>query len=60
MQDIAYEDIEFKDYKKASRMLRSKAARMRRKETKLVREARLLNEWARARRERKKCKTNLL
>lgn len=55
MEDnVAYEDVEFKDLKKADRMLRSEAARQRRKELKQVRETRTLNEWAKARRERKK------
>lgn len=54
MEDnVAYEDVEFKDLKKADRMLRSEAARQRRKELKQVRETRILNEWAKARRERK-------
>lgn len=55
MQDtIAYEEIEFKDRRKADRMLRSTAARRRRKFTKNVRETRTLNEWARQRRVRKR------
>ena len=54
-EQVAYEEetMVAKDFKKADRMLRSEAARARRKETKQVREMKLLNEWARARRERK-------
>lgn len=46
--------IEIKDMKKADRMLRSEAARHRRKELKMVREMKVVNEWAKARRARKK------
>lgn len=52
-ENVAYEDVEFKDYKKSDRMLRSEAARQRRKETKQIREQKVINEWAKARRERK-------
>lgn len=52
-EQTAFEEIETKSFKKAERMLRSEAARQRRKELKEVREARLLNEWAKARRQRK-------
>lgn len=55
-EHVSYEEVEFKDYKKSDRMLRSESARTRRKETKQIREARLLNEWAKARRERKNAK----
>lgn len=55
-EQIAYEEIEHKDYTKAERMLRSEAARARRKETKNVRETKIMNEWARARRARKSAK----
>ena len=50
---VTAEDIEQKDMTKADRMERSDAARQRRKETKAMREARLLNEYAKARREKK-------
>jgi hypothetical protein len=49
----AFEEIETKSYKRAERMLRSEAARQRRKELKEVRETRILNEWAKQRRARK-------
>jgi hypothetical protein len=52
-EHVTYEDIEFKDYKKANRMLRSESARQRRKEVKSVRETKIMNEWARSRRARK-------
>ena len=55
-ENVTYEDVEFKDVKKADRMLRSAAARARRKVTKQIREMKLFNEWARARRERKNAK----
>jgi hypothetical protein len=54
MQDVAYEDIESKERKRAMRMLRSETARRRRRVTKQVRETRLLNEYARQRRIRKR------
>jgi len=49
-----YENVEFKPASRGHRMLRSEAARMRRRELKRVRENRVLNEWAKARRARKK------
>ena len=49
-----YEDVEFKPAVRGDRMLRSEAARSRRREKKLVRETRVLNEWARTRRAKKK------
>lgn len=52
----AFEEIETKSYKKAERMLRSEAARQRRKELKEVKETKLLNEWAKQRRARKAAK----
>ena len=52
-ENVSYEDVEFKDYKKSDRMLRSEAARARRKETKNIREQRTMAQWAKARRERK-------
>lgn len=56
-ENVSYEDIEFKDYKKSDRMLRSEAARARRKETKNIREQRTMAQWAKARRERKNGKS---
>lgn len=57
-EQVSYEDIEFKDYKKADRMLRSESARQRRRETKQVREMKVINEWAKSRRARKAAKKN--
>ena len=58
MEDIVtYEDIEFKDLKKADRMLRSESARQRRRESKQIREVKTVNEWAKARRDRKNSKS---
>lgn len=56
-EQVTYEEVEFKDYKKSDRMLRSEAARQRRRETKHIREMRVVNEWAKARRERKNGKS---
>ena len=56
-ENVSYEDIEFKDYKESDRMLRSEAARARRKETKQIREQRVMAQWAKARRERKNGKS---
>ena len=56
-ENVSYEDIEFKDYKRSDRMLRSEAARARRKETKHIREQRTMAQWAKARRERKNGKS---
>jgi hypothetical protein len=56
-ENVAYEDVEFKDLKKADRMLRSESARQRRKEAKQIRETKVVNEWAKARRERKNAKS---
>jgi hypothetical protein len=53
MNMTAYDEIETKDYAKAERMARSETARSRRKTTKQIREAKLLNDWARKRRARK-------
>lgn len=52
-EQVTYDDLSVKDMKKAERMLRSQAARTRRRELKQVREMKVVNEWARARRERK-------
>lgn len=49
-----YDDVELKPLVRGERMIRSEAARQRRKGLKVVRENRVLNEWARARRARKK------
>lgn len=55
-EQTAYEEIEFKDHKKAERMLRSESARARRKTTKSVIEAKVENEWGKARRQRQHMK----
>jgi hypothetical protein len=55
-ETVAYEEIEFKDIKKAERILRSEAARTRRKELKLVKDVREENEWAKQRRQRQHLK----
>lgn len=55
-ENVAYEEIMFKDYSKADRMLRSEAARTRRKEVKLVKEVREENEYAKLRRKRQHLK----
>ena len=53
MNMTAYEEIETKDYAKALRMAKSESARARRKNTKQVREAKTISDWARRRRARK-------
>lgn len=54
-EEVTYEEeIESKDMSKAERMLRSEAARARRKNVKLVREMKVTNEWARIHRAKKK------
>lgn len=55
-ENVTYEEVENKNYKRADRMLRSAAARARRKVTKQIKEMKLFNEWAHARRERKNAK----
>ena len=50
---VTSDEIETKDFTRANRMEKSQAARARRKETKIIREIRRLNEWAKSRRERK-------
>ena len=55
-ENTAYEEIEFKDYKKADRMLRSESARSRRREVKSVIEMKMENEWGKARRQRQHLK----
>ena len=49
-----YDDVDLKPTVRGERMLRSEAARGRRRSLKRVRENRVLNEWARARRAKKK------
>lgn len=51
-----HEEVELKPLARGNRMLRSEAARAKRKGLKFIREQRVLNEWARARREKKKRK----
>ena len=53
-EEVTFEDVEFKDMSKADRMLRSEAARARRKQTKNVREMKVVNEWARIHRAKKR------
>lgn len=54
-EDVTNEEfeIETKDMRKADRMLRSEAARNRRREMKQVREMKIINEWARLHRAKK-------
>jgi len=52
--ETAFDEIETKPRKRAERMLRSDSARRRRKALKVVKETRILNEWAKARRARKR------
>ena len=55
IEDVTNEEleIEIKDMRKADRMLRSEAARNRRREMKHVREMKIINEWARLHRAKK-------
>ena len=53
MNMTAYDEIETKDYAKAVRLAKSESARARRKNTKQVREAKIISDWARRRRARK-------
>lgn len=53
-EHIADDKIEFKPSQRSLRIGKSEAARQRRRNLKQVRETRTLNEWAKARRERKK------
>lgn len=55
-EETVHEEIPVKDYKKADRMLRSEAARARRKSIKETIETKILHEWAKARREKKAAK----
>lgn len=54
MQEEALEEVNLKIKPRATRMLRNKAARMRRQENKLISETRLINEYNRMRRIRKR------
>jgi hypothetical protein len=49
-----YEEVELKPLDRGERIMRSEKARARRKGLKTVREQKVLNEWARARRAKKK------
>lgn len=51
--DNMIDPLEIKLVKKADRMLRNESARARRKQLKHIREMKLINEWAKARRDRK-------
>lgn len=53
MQDDALEEVTLEPKKRSLRMLKSEAARARRKMLKKIRETRLMNEYAKLRRERK-------
>ena len=55
-EETVHEEIPVKDYKKADRMLKSEAARARRKSIKETIETKILHEWAKARREKKAAK----
>lgn len=57
-ETVVFEELEvikqrIKNTAKANRLLRSEAARAKRKELKQIRETKILNEWAKQRRERK-------
>jgi len=53
-ETVSFEELEpIKNTAKANRLLRSESARAKRKELKNIRETKILNEWARQRRERK-------
>lgn len=51
-----YEEVDTKPILRGNRMLRSEAARMRRRKNKRVIETRIMNEWAKAHRAKKKKK----
>ena len=55
-EETIVEGIVVKDTKKADRMMRSEAARVRRKSLKETLETKILHEWARARRDKKAAK----
>jgi hypothetical protein len=53
-EQTTLEELELlKNTAKANRLLRSESARAKRKELKQIRETKILNEWAKQRRERK-------
>lgn len=51
-----YEDVETKPVLRGNRMLRSESARMRRRKNKRVIETRIMNEWAKTHRAKRKKK----
>ena len=53
-QQTTFEDVTVKDMTRANRMLRSRGARTRRKNLKEVRETRMINQFAKQRRLRKR------
>ena len=55
-EEIVHEEIVVKDYKKADRLMKSEAARARRKSIKETLETKILHEWAKARRDKKAAK----
>jgi hypothetical protein len=54
MQETVFEEIVVKDLARADRMLRSESARRRRKTGKQIRETKIVNQWAKSRRQRKR------
>jgi len=56
MEIPVYEDVETKPVLRGNRMLRSEAARSRRRKAKQVIETRVTNEWAKVHRMKKKKK----
>lgn len=55
-EETIVEEIVVKDAKKADRIMRSEAARARRKALKETIETKILHEWAKARRDKKAAK----
>ena len=55
-EETVKDEIVVKDYKKADRMMRSEAARAKRKSLKETVEKKILHEWAKARRDKKAAK----
>jgi len=55
-EETVKDEIVVKDYKKADRMMRSEAARAKRKSLKETLEKKILHEWAKARRDKKAAK----
>jgi hypothetical protein len=55
-EETVVEEIVVKDTKKADRIMRSEAARARRKALKETLETKILHEWAKARRDKKAAK----